>query len=272
MAYFLFTDSIKKEKEIELNNAGEMFRDMTFIDDVIEGIMGSINYITSSKFSPKNQIFNLGNDHPINTLELLRFIEKKLSKKAKVKVVKTTNEAKYTHADITKAKKLLSFNPDTSFSQGMDAFLEWHNRYEKKYSLKLGIVGHGFVGKATDFGFSINVEKFIVDPLLNTTIQQLSDFNPEIIFICVPTPMDNDGSQDTSIINSVIRELIEKCPSAIKAIKSTVLPSTLKSLKKLDEKIIYNPEFLREKHANDDFIKSDMIIFGGQEKSLKNSF
>ena len=89
----------------------------------------------------------------------------------------------------------------------------------KKNSLKLGIVGHGFVGKATDFGFSINVEKFIVDPLLNTTIQQLSDFNPEIIFICVPTPMDNDGSQDTSIINSVIRELIEKCPSAIKAIK-----------------------------------------------------
>ena len=84
--------------------------------------------------------------------------------------------------------------------------------------------------------------------------------------------MDNDGSQDTSIINSVIRELIEKCPSAIKAIKITVLPSTLKSLKKLDEKIIYNPEFLREKHANDDFIKSDMIIFGGQENLSKILF
>ena len=49
---------------------------------------------------------------------------------------------------------------------------------KKKYSLKLGIVGHGFVGKATDFGFSINVEKFIVDPLLGTTFKHLSDFNP----------------------------------------------------------------------------------------------
>jgi len=140
---------------------------------------------------------------------------------------------------------------------------------KKKYTLKLGIVGHGFVGKATDYGFSINVKKFIVDPLLNTTIQQLSDFNPEIIFICVPTPMNNDGSQDTSIINSVVRELIEKCPSSIKVIKSTVLPSTLSTLKRLDKKIIYNPEFLREKHANDDFIKSDMIIFGGQKKLSK---
>ncbi len=137
---------------------------------------------------------------------------------------------------------------------------------KKNNTLKLGIVGHGFVGKATDYGFDINVEKFIVDPLLNTTIQQLSIFEPEIIFICVPTPMNNDGSQDTSIINLVTRQLIEKCPSAIKVIKSTVLPSTLSNLKKLDNKIIYNPEFLREKHANKDFINSDMIIFGGQKK------
>ncbi len=129
--------------------------------------------------------------------------------------------------------------------------------------LKLGIVGHGFVGKATDWGFNKRVNKFIVDPLLDTNILDLKEFEPEIIFICVPTPMSNDGSQDSSIIENVIKELILYCPNAIKVIKSTVLPSLLDELHKLDSKLIYNPEFLREKHANLDFVNSEMIIFGG---------
>ena len=129
--------------------------------------------------------------------------------------------------------------------------------------LKLGIVGYGFVGKATDSGFNKRVDKFIVDPKLNTTIDELAEFMPSIIFICVPTPMGNDGSQDASIIESVSKELLNKCPSAIKVVKSTVLPSLLERLEKIDKNIIYNPEFLREKNANLDFINSDMIIFGG---------
>lgn len=130
-------------------------------------------------------------------------------------------------------------------------------------TLKLGIVGHGFVGKATDWGFNKRVKKFIVDPLLNTNISDLKNFEPEIVFICVPTPMSNDGSQDSSIIDKVIKDLILHCPNAIKVVKSTVLPSLLDELHKLDSKLIYNPEFLREKHANLDFVNSDMIIFGG---------
>lgn len=129
--------------------------------------------------------------------------------------------------------------------------------------LKLGIVGHGFVGKATDWGFNKRVNKFIVDPLLDTSIRDLKDFAPEIVFVCVPTPMNDDGSQDSSIIESVIKELVLNCPNAIKVVKSTVLPSLLDQLNQLDSKLIYNPEFLREKHANLDFVNSDMIIFGG---------
>ena len=129
--------------------------------------------------------------------------------------------------------------------------------------LKLGIVGHGFVGKATDWGFNKRVRKFIVDPLLDTSVCDLKDFEPEIVFICVPTPMGDDGSQDSSIIEEVVKELILYCPNAIKVVKSTVLPSLLDKLQKLDSKLIYNPEFLREKHANMDFVNSDMIIFGG---------
>ena len=130
--------------------------------------------------------------------------------------------------------------------------------------LKLGIVGHGFVGKATDWGFNKRINKFIVDPLLNTSVSDLKILN-QIVFICVPTPMGDDGSQDSSIIEEVIKELILYCPKAIKVVKSTVLPSLLDKLHKLDSKLVYNPEFLREKHANMDFVNSDMIIFGGDK-------
>lgn len=138
---------------------------------------------------------------------------------------------------------------------------------EKNNILKIGIVGFGFVGKATDWGFSQNTEKFIVDPKLGTDIDQLSKFNPQIIFICVPTPMGDDGKQDSTIIEEVINELVEKCSESIKVVKSTVLPSILDMLHMQDKKLIYNPEFLREKHANEDFINSDMIIFGGDRNA-----
>ena len=137
---------------------------------------------------------------------------------------------------------------------------------QNKKHLKLAIIGHGFVGKATDFGFSINVNKYIIDPKNETTIDSLKDIKPDIVFICVPTPMGDDGSQDSSIIENVISEIINYCPSAIKVIKSTITPSTIDNISKIDSKIIYNPEFLREKHANNDFVNSQMIILGGNKK------
>ena len=131
--------------------------------------------------------------------------------------------------------------------------------------LKIGIVGHGFVGKATEWGFSKNTNKFIVDPKDGTNIDQLAEFNPELIFVCVPTPMGENGIQDSSIIEAVIQELSAKCRESIIVIKSTVLPSILEKIEKANSKIIYNPEFLREKHANEDFMNSEMIIFGGDK-------
>lgn len=131
--------------------------------------------------------------------------------------------------------------------------------------LKIGIVGHGFVGKATDWGFSKNTNKFIVDPKNGTNIDQLAEFNPELIFVCVPTPMGENGIQDSSIIEAVVQEIKNKCSDAIVVIKSTVLPSILLELEKVNKNIIYNPEFLREKYANEDFKNSKMIIFGGKK-------
>lgn len=135
--------------------------------------------------------------------------------------------------------------------------------------LKLGIIGHGFVGKATDFGFSKKVNKFIVDPYLGTNIDDLVKFNPSFIFICAPTPMSDDGTQDIEVLRSICKEVLLKLPNAIKIIKSTVLPKYLAELEKNDPKLIYNPEFLREKNANEDFINVDMIIIGGNKEIAK---
>ncbi len=134
-----------------------------------------------------------------------------------------------------------------------------------KKKLKLAIVGHGFVGKAMDWGFDISVEKYIVDPNYNSSVSDLSKFKPDMVFICVPTPMGSDGSQDSSIIKAVIKDLNKYCSSAIKIIKSTVLPSVLDGLNSIENNLVYNPEFLREKHANKDFINSNVIILGGDK-------
>jgi len=137
---------------------------------------------------------------------------------------------------------------------------------KSKKNLKIGIVGHGFVGKATDFGFSISATKFIVDPLINTNIDELSNFSPDVVFVCVPTPMGNNGTQDSSIIEGVVKELKLKCSDSIVVVKSTVLPSILDKIVSVNKNIIYNPEFLRENYANEDFVNSEMIILGGNKK------
>mgnify|MGYP003339361709 CR=1 FL=1 len=105
-----------------------MHRDMTFIDDIIDGIFGAIDYVFSVQ--NKNEIFNLGNDTPIKTSDLLKRIEQIIGKKALINHQKTENEAFKTHADITKAKNLLGYDPKFSFSEGIERFLSWHKNYE----------------------------------------------------------------------------------------------------------------------------------------------
>ncbi len=134
---------------------------------------------------------------------------------------------------------------------------------------RLAIIGYGFVGKATDYGFPIKTKKLYVDPKLNTQIDSLKDFDPEIIFICLPTPMKDDGSQDNKLILSTLREIKEMGFRGTTVIKSTVLPSLLDEASKIIENLVYNPEFLREKFAEEDFVNSPMVILGGNQKDTK---
>ena len=135
--------------------------------------------------------------------------------------------------------------------------------------MKIAIVGYGFVGKALKNGLKDNTEVFVVDPKLKTSIQDLEIFVPEVIFICVPTPMNKDSSQDISIVINVINEITALSIDSCLVLKSTVVPNHIKDLEKMTKNFVYNPEFLREKHANEDFINSDLIVLGGQKKSTE---
>ena len=134
---------------------------------------------------------------------------------------------------------------------------------------KIAIIGYGFVGKAIDFGFSKNVKKIIIDPKINTSVNDLSSLNIDFIFIAVPTPMNKDGTQDDFIIKSVLEEISLLKLKATIIIKSTVLPSNLKKISTRFDNIIYNPEFLRENFAEEDFINSKGVILGGDKENIQ---
>lgn len=138
-----------------------------------------------------------------------------------------------------------------------------------KNKIKIAIVGYGFVGKATDFGFNKNCEKLLIDPKLKTSLNQVKLFSPDFIFICLPTPMLSNGSQDIEILIDTLRELSSFDINSTIIIKSTVLPDNLLKATKIIPNLIYNPEFLREKFCNEDFINSPMIVIGGSEQGSK---
>jgi UDPglucose 6-dehydrogenase len=132
--------------------------------------------------------------------------------------------------------------------------------------MKLGIVGHGFVGTAVDHGFTRDVQKFIVDPKHNSTntIEDLIKFNPDAIFVAVPTPQLESGECNTEILEGVMQQL-NKAKGSLVIVKSTVPSYKLEQIKEqcVDIRIVYNPEFLTEKNYINDFVNPLMHVFGG---------
>jgi UDPglucose 6-dehydrogenase len=132
--------------------------------------------------------------------------------------------------------------------------------------MKLGIVGHGFVGSAINQGFTKNVQKYIVDPnkFSGNTIQQLIKFKPDAVFVSVPTPQLESGECNTEILDSVLQELNQAIDLLV-IIKSTVPAYKLQSIKEqcINLRIVYNPEFLTEKNYINDFKNPPMHVFGG---------
>ena len=150
--------------------------------------------------------------------------------------------------------------------------------------MRIGIVGQGYVGTALKEGMSqhYDVETFDINSNLRTknSVRDLIK-SVSMTFVCVPTPMKKDGSCDTSIVESVVKDIDEAqqwCLDSmlnhgiepaekrtIIIIKSTIPPGTTNKLNKKykNVQIVFNPEFLTEANFIEDFKNQDRIIVGG---------
>jgi len=121
MAYFKFTKSILEDRPIEIFNHGNMQRDFTYIDDIVEGTMAAID------LEAPYEIFNLGNHQPEKLLTMVELLEKHLGKKAKkILLPMQPGDVLSTYADIEHSQKKLGFNPKIPLDLGLKNFVEWY--------------------------------------------------------------------------------------------------------------------------------------------------
>ena len=131
MALFLFTRAIFNGEPIKVFNKGEMIRDFTYIDDIIDGVQKAIKLSKNKKFS-KHRIYNLGNNSPVVLNTMIKLLEETIGKKANKKLVPMQlGDVKKTFANIEESKRELKFQPKTSLRQGLFKFVNWYKEYHK---------------------------------------------------------------------------------------------------------------------------------------------
>ncbi len=129
LAIHKFTRMIDEGKSIPLFGDGSSSRDYTYISDIIDGIMKAIDFTQQKGVY---EIFNLGESTPIKLNEMVETIEKHLQKKASItRLPKQMGDVDITYADITKAKRILNYQPSTDFDEGIASFVEWYHKMKE---------------------------------------------------------------------------------------------------------------------------------------------
>ena len=133
--------------------------------------------------------------------------------------------------------------------------------------MRIGIIGHGFVGSAIADAYSYN-DLVIRDPKLENSASLDKFNNCDAVFICVPSPTNTDGSCDTSILEGVLKELLfSSINKQIPIIsKVTAPPSVYERLGKEYPNLVHFPEFLTAANASADYQNSNYFILGGQKE------
>ena len=129
MAYYLFTEDILKGKTIKVFNNGDLKRDFTYIDDIIESI-----YLLFQKDKTKstlvNRVLNIGNNKPENLLDFISILEKKLGIEAKKQYLPMQQGDVYeTYADIDELIKITGYTPKVNLKSGLSHFIKWYRDY-----------------------------------------------------------------------------------------------------------------------------------------------
>jgi UDP-glucuronate 4-epimerase len=144
MAYYSFTRDIIEGKPLQLFNNGDMSRDFTYIDDIVEEILclldsppkpddswNSCNPNPDSSFAPY-KIYNIGNHHPVKLADFIRTLEKLLNKKANIVFLPMQpGDVKETYSDITSLQEATGFSPVTTIETGLSRFVDWYKQYHQ---------------------------------------------------------------------------------------------------------------------------------------------
>ena len=144
MALFLFTKAILEGKPIDVFNHGQMQRDFTFVDDIVEGVIRVTDRIAQadpafSSDSPAPgtshapfRVFNIGNHNPVPLLDFISCIEQALGRKAEKKLLPLQDgDVPATYADVDALAQWVGFAPATSIESGIARFVEWYRAYYK---------------------------------------------------------------------------------------------------------------------------------------------
>ena len=131
MAYFSFTNDIIDNKVIKVFNNGDMYRDFTYIDDVVTSI---INLLDKVPLEDENgvayKIYNIGNNNPVKISDFIEILEKELKRKAKkIYLPMQPGDVYETYADIDDLKKMTGFAPKTSLNEGLHKFVVWYKDF-----------------------------------------------------------------------------------------------------------------------------------------------
>jgi len=142
MALFLFTKAIQEGKPIQVFNYGKHRRDFTYIDDIVEGIIRTLDHVAQPNpdWSGKNpdsgtskapwRVYNIGNQSPVELMDYIETLEKFLGKKAeKVLLPLQPGDVPDTYADVEALVQDVGYKPNTTIEQGIEKFAAWYNSY-----------------------------------------------------------------------------------------------------------------------------------------------
>lgn len=144
MSPFLFADAILHHRAIKVFNNGNMFRDFTYIDDIIEGIIRVMQHVPigSKNWKPENpspdsssapyKIYNIGNSRPVKLMDFIQAIENAIGREAeKIYLPMQPGDVYQTYADITSLEHDTGFKPDTSLLEGVRKTIDWYCDFYK---------------------------------------------------------------------------------------------------------------------------------------------
>jgi UDP-glucuronate 4-epimerase len=127
MAYWLFTKAILEGKPIRVFNKGEMWRDFTYIDDIVDGVVAVLDKPPAGQGTPPHRVYNIGNNNPVKLADFIAVLERLIGIEARRRYEPMQpGDVERTYADIDALERDFGFRPRTSIEEGLSRFVEWY--------------------------------------------------------------------------------------------------------------------------------------------------